>query len=444
MNFKFLYFLSLVSLSIQFQPSLNSLNPYKSLNRNLRGSLITTKMSLLNRSNFIYTFCFYGAVISYPLYIKNEVKKELKKEIKNSYENKQIEIFKNTASSVCFISTDYSTFASKFNGNKNGNNIDIDNIPKGVGSGFIWDDKGHIVTNFHVINKVSKALITIDNTTYNAKITGIDPDKDIAVLKIDINETNKNKKLPNPITIGNINDIVVGQYSYAIGNPFGQDHSFTFGIISGLNREFVSPTGRKIKGIIQTDADINPGNSGGPLLNSKGEIIGMNTATFGSGTSAGIGFAIPINTITEVVNEIIEKGSVEKAIIGISFLERLPTPFECKTLGIPELKRGVVVLSVPTNSSTGLIGIKKIGEKKVVLGDVIIGIDNYEINNPEDLVSILEKYKPNDKVNIRIIRNQVEIVLPITLTTYKTKSYTNMEIDVPLGNIAPQITPKLN
>ena len=101
-------------------------------------------------------------------------------------------------------------------------------------------------------------------------------------------------------------------------------------------------------------------------------------------------------------------------------------------------------MSVPTNSSTGLIGIKKIGEKKVVLGDVIIGIDNYEINNPEDLVSILEKYKPNDKVNIRIIRNQVEMVLPITLTTYKTKSYTNMEIDVPLGNIAPQITPKLN
>jgi len=381
------------------------------------------KSSMINRTDF--SRVFIGYFIGLRLYEITNLKSD---------ENKQIDIFKKTSKSVCFISTEYSKLASNLN-------MDVDNLPKGVGTGFLWDNKGHIVTNFHVINKVDNATVILNNHTYNAKITGIEPEKDIAVLKIDLNETSSSI---NPITIGSIDDVIIGQYSYAIGNPFGQDNTFTMGIISGLNREITSPTGRKITGIIQTDTAINPGNSGGPLINSNGEVIGMNTASFGSGTSAGVNFAIPINIIKKVVNEIIEKGGVQKAIIGISYLDRLPSAFESKQMGIDEIKKGVIVLSVPSNSSTGLRGIKRVGDKKVIIGDIIIGIDNYDINNAEELLTTLEKYKPYDKVQLKILRDGKEIIKEISLITYKTKTYTNMEIDIPLGNIAPQITPKMN
>jgi S1-C subfamily serine protease len=379
--------------------------------------------NMINRTSFTQSLIFL-TFLSYPLIDKKWDKRQ---------EFKQIEIFKKTSKSVCFISTEYTTLASNLK-------MDSENLPKGVGTGFIWDREGHIVTNFHVINKVNNAMVTINNKTYSAKITGIEPEKDIAVLKIDTNNTSE---LPYPITIGNVNDIMIGQYSYAIGNPFGQDHTFTMGIISGKNREMTSPTGRIIKDIIQTDTAINPGNSGGPLLNSNGEIIGMNTASFGTGVSSGVGFALPIDMISKVVKEIIEYGSVQKAIIGISFLERLPTAFESKEMNISVFKKGVMILSVPSNSTTGLIGIKKINNTKIKVGDVILAIDDYEINDPQDLATILEKYKPNDKVKLKIIREGKEIIKEITLTTYKTESYTNMQIDIPLKNIAPQIKPKM-
>lgn len=379
--------------------------------------------NIMNRTSFTQSLIFL-TFLSYPLLDKKWDKRQ---------EINQIEIFKKTSKSVCFISTEYTNLASNLK-------MDSENLPKGVGTGFIWDREGHIVTNFHVINKVNNAMVTINNKTYSAKITGIEPEKDIAVLKIDTNNTSD---LPLPITIGNVNDIMIGQYSYAIGNPFGQDHTFTMGIISGKNREMTSPTGRIIKDIIQTDTAINPGNSGGPLLNSKGEIIGMNTASFGTGVSSGVGFALPIDMISKVVKEIIEYGSVQKAIIGISFLERLPTAFESKEMNISVFKKGVMILSVPSNSTTGLIGIKKINDTKIKVGDVILAIDDNEINDPQDLATILEKYKPNDKVKLKIIRDGKEITKEITLTTYKTESYTNMQIDIPLRNIAPQIKPKM-
>ena len=415
---KFISFLFLITESLSFQMPL-----HPSLYRPRVSSRIIMKSSMVNRTDF--SRVFIGYFIGLKLYEISSLKSD---------ENKQIDIFKKTSKSVCFISTEYSKLASNLN-------MDHDNLPKGVGTGFLWDNKGHIVTNFHVINKVDNAMVILNNHTYNAKITGIEPEKDIAVLKIDLNETSSSI---NPITIGSIDDVIIGQYSYAIGNPFGQDNTFTMGIISGLNREITSPTGRKITGIIQTDTAINPGNSGGPLINSKGEVIGMNTASFGSGTSAGVNFAIPINIIKKVVNEIIEKGGVQKAIIGISYLDRLPSAFESKQMGIDEIKKGVIVLSVPANSSTGLRGIKRVGDKKVILGDIIIGIDNYDINNAQDLLNTLERYKPDDKVQLKIIRDGKEIIKEISLITYKTKTYTNMEIDIPLGNIAPQITPKMN
>ncbi len=431
-NLKHIFFLIMIITNVN---SFNIYNPYinsrsLSLLSSTRNSKIALKMSLLNRTEF-QNLCLSYLSFNFLYTIVNE---NDKKNIYNhNNEQNQIKIFNKTAESVCFISTEYSNLASNLK-------MDIENLPKGVGTGFIWDNEGHIVTNFHVINKVNNALVIFNNKTYNAKITGIEPEKDIAVLKIDINKTDKN---PLPITIGNINDVLIGQYSYAIGNPFGQDHTFTMGIISGKNREITSPTGRKIKGIIQTDTAINPGNSGGPLLNSKGEIIGMNTASFGEGVSSGVGFAIPINIISDVANQIIKYGGVQKAIIGISYLERLPTSFECKKLGISEIKKGVVILNVPSNSTTGLIGIKKINDNQIKLGDIILAIDDYEINDPQDLSLILEKYKPNDKIKLKIIRDDKELIKEITLTTYKTKTYTNMEIDIPIKNIAPQITPRM-
>ena len=227
------------------------------------------RISMLDRKDFIniggFSLIYYGINSAYLDLLKKN----------NYYEYNQIKIFKETSKSVCFISTEYSNVASNLD-------IDVDNLPKGVGTGFLWDDEGHIITNFHVINKVNNAIIKINNETYKAKLTGIDPDNDIAVLKIDFEKGQENLK---PIPLGDINDIEIGQFSYAIGNPFGQDHTYTSGIISGLNREITSPTGRKIKGVIQTDTAINPGNSGGPLLNSKGRLVGMNTATFGNGIS---------------------------------------------------------------------------------------------------------------------------------------------------------------
>lgn len=254
------------------------------------------------------------------------------KDIIKYIEEEQTKIFDNSISSVCYISTEYLSMAEKFNLNK-------DDLPKGVGTGFIWDKKGHIITNFHVINKVDKALVTITDgnnikKTYIAKLTGVDPDNDLAILKIDAPESE--------LKVINYNPDVktrIGQFAFAIGNPYGQDHTFTTGIISAINREITAPTGRKIYGIIQTDAAINPGNSGGPLLNSNGEIIGINTASIGLGAS-GIAFAIPIASALKSINDIIETGYVEKAVLGISNMERIPSIIESEKSGIPIITKG--------------------------------------------------------------------------------------------------------
>ena len=227
----------------------------------------------------------------------------------------QNKIYQEVSPSVCYISTEYGNVADKYN-------IDKDDLPKGVGSGFIWDQKGHIITNFHVINKVDNAIVTITDKNnnkkeYKAKLTGIDPDNDLAVLKIDLD--NNDEKLSVIKYKENVN-VNIGDFAFAIGNPFGQDHTLTSGIISGTNREIKAPTGRKIYGIIQTDAAINPGNSGGPLLNSNCEIIGINTASLGMGVSAGIGFAIPIKIAAKSIKDINDTGLDNKAILDITYM----------------------------------------------------------------------------------------------------------------------------
>ena len=408
----------------------------------------------LLRRNFLYTSIGIG---TYNLVnpIKTQGAEINTKNILNYIEEKQKELYDKTLSSVCYISTEYTSMGEKFN-------LNAEDLPKGVGTGFIWDNSGHIITNFHVINKVDNAFVTItkknkDKITYKAKLTGIDPDNDLAVLKIDAPKEELQLINYNPKT-----EINVGQFAFAIGNPFGQDHTLTTGIISGINRELSAPTGRKIYNVIQTDAAINPGNSGGPLLNSKGELLGINTASLGMGVSAGIGFTIPINNAIKSINDIIRTGYVEKPILGITYMERNPSESESLKSGLPLIKKGLLILEVPNDSpaiDSGLRGIKTNNETKKIerIGDIIIGIDNYEINNPIDLYSILKNYKPGDKIKLKYLRNNIEYITDLILGNYKGATFTKLEnergvefdkksrkIDIPLKNLEPKIEPKLN
>jgi S1-C subfamily serine protease len=332
----------------------------------------------------------------------------------------QIKLYDKTVKSVCYISTEYNNINSTLN------------IPKGVGTGFIWDKEGHIVTNFHVLNKVDKAVVYLNSNNgteieYDIKLTGVDPDKDIAVIKIDTKKLNNTDLIP--ISLGKNEDIKIGQYAFAIGNPFGQSYSLSMGVISGKHRELTSPTGRKIKDIIQTDAAINPGNSGGVLIDTNYNLIGMNTATIGIGTSSGVNLAISIDTIKKIVPEIIKNGNIKRAVLGIEFLERSPSILESKNMNIPYVNKGVIVKNVPENSPCYKAGLT--GTKNNKLGDVIIGIDNYEINNSKDLLDVLDNYKPNDKIKLKVLRNnlKIQLILDITLSSFQVYNFSRIEYE---------------
>ena len=440
---KVLYFLLLSSSIYGF--NMNKLMMINNINND--------NLNLLRR-NFLYTGVSIGSYNLLLNPIKAYAEETNVNNILNYIEEKQKELYDNSVSSVCYISTEYTSMGEKFN-------LNAEDLPKGVGTGFIWDKSGHIITNFHVINKVDNALVTItknkEKFTYTAKLTGIDPDNDLAVLKIDAPKEDLQLINYNPKT-----EINVGQFAFAIGNPFGQDHTLTTGIISGINRELSAPTGRKIYNVIQTDAAINPGNSGGPLLNSKGELLGINTASLGMGVSSGIGFTIPINNAINSINDIIKTGYVQKPILGITYMERNPSESESLKSGLPLIKKGLLILEVPNDSpaiDAGLQGIKTNNETKKIerIGDIIIGIDNYEVKNPIDLYSILKKYKPGDKIKLKYLRNDIEYITDLILGNYKGTTFTKLEnergiefdkkgrkIDIPLKNLEPKIEPKLN
>ena len=253
----------------------------------------------------------------------------------------------------------------------------------------------------------------------------------------------------------------IGEYAFAIGNPFGQDHTFTSGIISANNREITAPTGRKIYDVIQTDAAINPGNSGGPLLNSNGELIGINTASLGNGVSSGIGFTIPINNAVKSITDIIETGFVKRAILGISYMERNPSILESEKSGIPIIEKGLLVLEVPDKSPAYYAGLRGVirnnnTQKIENIGDIILSINDDDIIGPNDLNIILKKYNAGDKVIIKYLRDNKIKTSELTLGSYKGSTFTQLEnergkdftditnnINIPLKNIEPMIQPKL-
>ena len=275
--------------------------------------------------------------------------------------------------------------------------LDVTQVPRGTGSGFVWDERGHVVTNFHVLQNGQAARVTLaDQSTWQAALVGVFPDRDLAVLRIDA----PREKL-KPLAIGTSRDLQVGQRVYAIGNPFGLDQTLTTGIISALNREIESVTNRKIRGVIQTDAAINPGNSGGPLLDSAGRLIGVNTAIFSpSGASAGIGFAIPVDEVNRVVPRLIRDGKMVRPALGI---EGAPPQF-LAALGLP---KGVAVTGVVAGGAAAAAGLKPFRRAtggRIVPGDIITALGGRPVASFDDLLEALEAHQPGDTVAVTLLR----------------------------------------
>ena len=331
----------------------------------------------------------------------------------SSDEKTNIEIFSNASPSVVFIRN-----LQRYEKNRSFFSTDTMEIPRGSGSGFIWDDLGHIVTNYHVAQLASQEdsnttmkVTLADHRTYDAKIIGVEPDKDLAVLKIDV----PGGKL-RPIPVGSSSDLVVGQKVYAIGNPFGFDQTLTTGIVSALGRTMTALTGRKIEGVIQTDAAINPGNSGGPLLDSAGRLIGINTAIFSpSGVSAGIGFAVPVDIINDIVPQLIRHGRVIRPYLGIVSA----TEGQLRQLGIRN-DVGVLVVSVQDGGGAekaGLRGTELYRNGTIRLGDLITEMDGKKIKDYNDLRDVLDRHKPGDTVEVRYLRDNETKKASITLSS---------------------------
>ena len=285
--------------------------------------------------------------------------------------------------------------------------LNVQEIPRGSGSGFIWDDSGLVVTNFHVIAGAHRLIVTLaDQREFDAQVVGVAPEKDLAVLRL--------KDPPNDIQslpLGDSSELSVGRTVLAIGNPFGLDTTLTTGIVSALGREIEAPGGRTIRGVIQTDAAINPGNSGGPLLNSLGQLIGVNTAIYSpSGASAGIGFAIPVNTVKDVVPQLIAYGKILNPIIGVELAsDRWIRRY--RITGVPVVH---VYPGLPA-AKAGMTGARRISRAEVELGDIITRLDGREIRSNDDYLSVMENRKPGDTVTVHTRRNDKELEFQVKL-----------------------------
>ena len=345
-------------------------------------------------------------------YIVNEAEEGYQPSIKRkvdpvtritSAEEATIELFEESAPSVVFITTstlrkDYWT-------------RDVTEIQAGSGSGFMWDQDGHIVTNYHVIANASKATVTLsDQSTYEAELVGAEPRKDLAVLKIDA-PAYKLRATP----VGVSSTLKVGQSVYAIGNPFGLDQSLTTGVISALGREIQSQARIPIRDVIQTDAAINPGNSGGPLLDSSGRLIGVNTAIYSpSGAYAGIGFSVPVDVVNWVIPDLIKYGEVKRPVIGVELANE-------QTKARDNIEGAIIMNVTPKGAAqkAGLLGSRRDAFGRYQSGDIITEINDKKITTNLDLIFALEKFSPGDMVKVTYLRDKKEASVKVTLGSSK-------------------------
>ncbi|MGC8745201.1 MAG: S1C family serine protease [Candidatus Saccharicenans sp.] len=330
-----------------------------------------------------------------PFLINSEgLKAQLTEDEKNT-----IEVVKKTQNSVVFI-TNIQLVRDFFSWTEEA-------VPRGSGSGFVWDDQGHIITNYHVIEEGDRFNVTLPNQEErSAKLIGKEPNRDIAVLKVE-----GSLKGLYPVKIGSSSNLLVGQKVIAIGNPFGFDHTVTTGIVSALGRSMPGVGGVTIRDMIQTDASINPGNSGGPLLNSSGELIGMNTMIISpSGASSGVGFAIPVDIIKKIVPQLIKYGRVIRPGLGLSLL----SDRYGQQLGID----GVAIVEVPVGSEAykkGLRGLTRSRFGRLAVQDIIKEIDGKKVHSYDDLYNLLDNYNIGDKVTLTVERDNRKRKVELTL-----------------------------
>jgi S1-C subfamily serine protease len=326
-----------------------------------------------------------------------------------SDEQSTIDLFEKSKASVVYISTrkEVMDFWTR----------NTFSVPQGTGSGFIWDDKDHVVTNLHVIAGASEAWIRLsDGRDYNATLVGTSPDHDLAVLKITV-PTNPPPALP----VGASHDLKVGQRVFAIGNPFGLDWTLTTGIVSALDRSLNAENGATIEHLVQTDAAINPGNSGGPLLDSAGRLIGITTAIYSpSGAYAGVGFAVPVDTVNRIVPKLIATGRYERPTLGIGMDENLNTAIT-EHLGV----QGVAVLGVYPNSGAASAGLRSAQRNRggdIVIGDLIAEIDGKAVSSPSSLYSILDEHEIGENVRLTILREGKKQTVNVQLQGQQVRS----------------------
>lgn len=317
-------------------------------------------------------------------------------------ERATIDLFRNSRESVVFIST-RQRIADFWTRN-------VYRVPRGSGSGLIWDEAGHIVTNFHVIEGASEAEIQlVDGRQFSASLVGASPQHDIAVLKIG----GAGAKPPARVPIGTSSDLQVGQNVFAIGNPFGLDWTLTKGIVSALDRSLPNENGADIRHLIQTDAAINPGNSGGPLLDSAGRLIGINTAIYSpSGASAGIGFAVPVDTVMRVVPQLIAEGRYTRPTLGIESDDDINDRLK-RASGI----EGVFILRVDPGSvaeRAGLIAAQRT-RRGVAPGDIVTAMNGKPVSRAGDLLARLDDYSVGQSVKLTLMRGGKERVVRLEL-----------------------------
>ncbi|MCL4839889.1 MAG: trypsin-like peptidase domain-containing protein [Thermoanaerobaculia bacterium] len=314
-------------------------------------------------------------------------------------EQATIELFRASSPSVVYI-TSLAVRRDLFR-------LNVMEIPRGAGSGFLWDEAGHVITNYHVIQRADAAQVTLaDRSVWDARLVGAAPEKDLAVLRIEAPRAGL-----RPLPVGSSADLAVGQKVFAIGNPFGLDQTLTTGVISALGREIDSVGGVPIRDVIQTDAAINPGNSGGPLLDSAGRLVGVNTAIYSpSGAYAGIGFAIPVDTVRWVVPDLLAHGRVRRPALGVQ-------------LAAADVVRGwrlegaLVVDVVPGSGAerAGLRPTRRDRRGRLELGDLIVAVDGEPVASSADLLLALERRRPGETVTVTVARDGARRDLAVVL-----------------------------
>ncbi len=370
----------------------------------LRGG--TWRAGLLLLASF--TAGFWLRDVGTPAHADRDVLTDLRR-----FESATVELFRRASPSVVFItSMAYRRDAFTFS---------VRRIERGSGSGLIWDRQGHIVTNYHVIEGASAARVTLsDQSTWDAELVGVAPEKDLAVLRV---VAPAEKLIPIPVS--EQEELQVGQYVIAIGNPFGLDHTLTTGVISALGREIDSRAQVPIRDVIQTDAAINPGNSGGPLLDSRGELVGVNTAIFSpSGAYAGIGFAIPAATVRWVVGDLIKYGRVKRLSLGVD----IASGQIARRLAID----GALILNVHPGGAAARAGLRptqRTPRGEILLGDIIVAVNDEPVGSAHDLLLALEPHREGEKILLAIRRGEERLQIEVRLTPEKHASVSDSSDD---------------